>query len=181
MTNRENLPSDTKEDWAFADLFFDSISNITKNQMNVTDIKIAPNELDIERATDYLLNIDNLHMACRIRELWYHKEYGDITIRSWRKSGATTELEKLAEGFGDIYFYGWGNPPTVSYYEIIDLHKCRPLIKIRYNLLKQGKLHEISNPDGQTKFIAIKPESLNSYHARIAFKHTDIMLSDFLK
>jgi len=177
------LNVEVKRDWRWADQFFDSIKEILKQHFgNQIKVEIAPEELDLEKATDYvLLNMDDGFVACRVRKTEYHGRFADITIRSYRSSGSTTELEKLAQGFGDYYFYGWGDPPTISYYEIIDLHKCRPLIKIRYELLKAGKLREIPNLDKRTKFIAIKPESLNPYHARVAFKHTDIMLSDFLK
>jgi len=167
------LYEDTERDWEWANQFFNSISDILKIYFGYnTQIIVAPKELDLEKATDYLLDMDSSHIACRIRKMEYHEKFADITIRSFRSSGATTELEKLANGFGDYYFYGWGDPPYITYFEIINLHKIRPLIKQLFVQVQSGKIKEIPNTDGRTRFVTIKPESLVFYQGRIGYNHT---------
>jgi hypothetical protein len=72
-------------------------------------------EDDRERATDLVLVTDRVRIACRIRR--WSKDYfdrygGQFTVRSGRGSGAKTELAKIKEGWGDLFFYGWGDPQT---------------------------------------------------------------------
>ena len=149
----------TRADWRWADKFFNSISQILKENFgkNVT-VTIAPSELDLEQATDYLLDMDNKHIACRMREIKYfnNPRFRDFTIRSRRPTNAKTEWAKIKEGFGDYYFYGWGTVPKVAKYMIIDLHKFRAsgLIENQERLDKEK--HEKKNPQ-ETRFRAIKP------------------------
>ena len=38
--------------------------------------------------------------------MFKYKNYNDITIRSKAKNGGLTEIDKLIDGKGQIYFYG---------------------------------------------------------------------------
>ena len=70
----------------------------------------APLDLDMAEATDRLvLRARDLRIGCRVRRLGgrYAERYPwDFTIRSKRDTGATTELEKISNGWGDLLFYG---------------------------------------------------------------------------
>ncbi len=168
-----NLPTDIKRDWEKADKFFPSIVQILQSIYGLdSTVEVAPSELDLERATDYLLTLksetQDILVACRVRDLESFKKYGDITIRSRRLSGAKTELEKLAEGFGDIYFYGWGIVPNISEYVVWSLDAMRPILQLRYYLLKKGEIVEIPNIDGRSWFIAISHFTLENNRAIIS-------------
>jgi len=157
------LNKQTRADWRWADKFFKSISRILKENFgkNIT-VTVAPPELDLEQATDYLLNMDNKNIACRMRKIKYfnNPRFRDFTIRSWRPTNAKTEWAKIKEGFGDYYFYGWGTAPKVQKYMIIDLHKFRAsgLIENQEKLDKEK--HEKTNPQ-ENKFKIFKPFWLN--------------------
>lgn len=85
---------------------------------------------DKEQATDLVLEIEGGTMAVRIRRKKYY-EWGlrrglDWSIRV-KSNGAKTEIDKLREGFGDWYFYGYSedNKSGLAYWCLIDLHKTR--------------------------------------------------------
>lgn len=118
----------------------------------------ASAEDDMEKATDLVLVTDNVRIACRIRR-WSmdsHARYGSqFTVRSGRDSGAKTELSKILAGWGDLFFYGWGDPQTkrLREWSLIDLSVFR-----RYHAesAEKGKCiiaDEKDNRDG-TQFIA---------------------------
>lgn len=69
-----------------------------------------PIEEDTERNTDLMvLRLDAIRIGCRVRNHRYIKKYGhEFTIRSVRPSGAKTEMRKILEGWGDYFFYGFG-------------------------------------------------------------------------
>lgn len=71
----------------------------------------APFEEDAERNTDLIvLKMNSIRIGCRIRKSEYRERYGDeFTIRSGRPSGVKTELTKIIEGWGDMFFYGFSN------------------------------------------------------------------------
>lgn len=118
----------------------------------------ATAEDDMEKATDLVLVTDRVRIACRIRR-WSvvaHAKYGgQFTVRSGRDSGARTELSKILEGWGDLFFYGWGDPQTkrLREWHLIDL----AVFRRHYAESKaSGKCiiaDEINNRDG-TRFVA---------------------------
>jgi len=57
--------------------------------------------------------MEAVRIGVRIRQQEYLDKYGDeFTIRSGRPSGRKTELTKIVEGWGDYFFYGFGNYET---------------------------------------------------------------------
>src|SRR5258708_886106 len=68
-------------------------------------------EEDMAEATDFItLRLDAIRIGCRIRRPEYFQRYpNDVTLRAWRDSGATTELAKILEGWGDYLFYGFAS------------------------------------------------------------------------
>lgn len=94
----------------------------------VLKVKKATMQQDTEEATDFV-SYGGLTFPVRIRKpKYYDKYFGQITIR-WRSAGGQkTEIDKLAEGHGDIYFYGWTKNDEVEYlcdWCLIDLVKLR--------------------------------------------------------
>lgn len=87
-------------------------------------------EQDTKEATDFVLCTEWLRIACRIRR-WspsYYCKFGDqFTLRSSTRNNTRTELEKILDGWGDLEFYGWGDPQTLRLREwsLIDLNVFR--------------------------------------------------------
>jgi hypothetical protein len=87
-------------------------------------------EEDRDRATDLVLATERVRIACRIRR-WSKQSCdkwgGQFTIRSHRVSGVRTELAKILDGWGDMFFYGWGCPQSVRLRDwyLIDLEVFR--------------------------------------------------------
>jgi hypothetical protein len=90
----------------------------------------ASAEDDMEKATDLVLVTNRVRIACRMRrwDMNAHARYGEqFTIRSARESGTKTELSKILAGWGDLFFYGWGDPRTrrLREWSLIDLSVFR--------------------------------------------------------
>jgi hypothetical protein len=74
----------------------------------------APLDLDMAEATDLvMLGARDLRIGCRVRRrkddagrIYAERFPWDFTLRSKRDTGATTELEKITNGWGDLLFYG---------------------------------------------------------------------------
>jgi len=123
----------------------------------------SPFEIDAKQAADLIvLHARDMRIAARVRRPGYAERYPfDFTIRSHRESGATTELAKLIDGFGDWMFYGHADrqAPTVTTWMLIDLHVWRGhLLRAGSGLKNGGRwwgslAREQSNGDG-TKFVA---------------------------
>lgn len=71
----------------------------------------SPFEEDAKHNTDFIvLASDDLRVSCRLRGYEYLRSYGDeFTIRSRRRSGVETELDKIVAGWGDYMFYGFAD------------------------------------------------------------------------
>jgi hypothetical protein len=84
-------------------------------------------EVDAEQATDLIvLTGRNMMIACRLRRPGYEKYIGQFTIRSRRDTGASTELKKVIDGWGDWMFYGHANEAGVIHaWMIIDFKSFR--------------------------------------------------------
>jgi hypothetical protein len=69
----------------------------------------APIEEDRNHNTDLtVLRMQTTRIACRVRTSWYAKSYRfDITLRSRTATGDRSELHKVAQGWGDLMFYGF--------------------------------------------------------------------------
>lgn len=106
-------------------------------------------EVDRKQAVDLVvLNARNLAIAVRVRRPQYESKYkNEFTIRSHRDSGATTEYEKITNGWGDWLFYGFSTPDEkdVLPWMLIDLHAVRgQLIRHRADI----KMGQKRNGDG---------------------------------
>ena len=75
----------------------------------VVRVEVASWIDDAKFNTDLQIGIleNRKRIMCRARRHKYQDRYrNDITIRSHRPSGTTTELEKIRGGFGDFFIYG---------------------------------------------------------------------------
>ena len=131
-----------------SDVYLDSFKEILKkHSMHFLSLEVSDEEKDTQEATDMIIKIEGGDVALRVRDA--SKPYRDLTIRSRSSNGGRTEIDKIREGFGDWYLYGWGNGGYVKEYILVDLDKVR-----EFNLLDSRK--EIQNYDGRTKFINIE-------------------------
>lgn len=75
------------------------------------DIMLAPPEEDMKRNTDLSFDLYayRFRIGCRIRRCFYFcgQYKNEFTLRSHRFSGRKTELAKIVDGFGDLFFYGF--------------------------------------------------------------------------
>ena len=94
-----------EKDKRWSDQFIPEIKYILAQYL----ISEAPVEEDQERNTDLIvLTLKPYRIACRVRSNQYLAKYGDeFTIRSGRPSGCKTELQKIIEGWGDFFLYGF--------------------------------------------------------------------------
>lgn len=130
-------------------------------------------EVDTKQAADLVVLLaKNVTIAARVRRSGYADKYQhDFTVRSYRESGAKTEMAKLVEGWGDWMFYGHAAlGSTISHWMLIDLHEWRKtLITAGYG--SGGWCHladRRSNKDG-THFLAFDIRNFPS--ALIASSH----------
>lgn len=74
---------------------------------------------------DMKLRHVNLTISVRIRQNQY-LQYRDFTIRS-KANGGKCEIDKLKEGYGQIYFYGWMNAEQTKIEDwcVVNIDKIR--------------------------------------------------------
>ena len=73
---------------------------------------VASSELEDQRENTDLrvLVARDQRIAVRVRRGTDLEKYGhEFTLRLSRRSGVATELQKIAAGWGDWFFYGWGD------------------------------------------------------------------------
>lgn len=99
-----------------------------------------------------------IEISVRIRNNNYLR-FKDFTIRSKSKNNGYTEIDKLKNGLGNIYFYGWLNYESnlIQEWLIVDINKIR-------DYLDDGKLFK--NTDN-TEFMAYSINFLQSHGAII--------------
>ena len=113
-----------EEDKRQSDLYVPEIKSILGRYL----VGVATTEQDQHEATDLIvLKVRQLRVACRVRNEKYLAKYGkQFTIRSERLlSGNKTELEKIKEGWGDWFFYGFGDKVRLLQWFIGDLRIFR--------------------------------------------------------
>ena len=154
------MREDVRKAWEWSNKFLFSISNILEKHFKGLTF-VAPPQLDLKNCTDYIVTSNELKIACRIRDIPYFYKYGDFTIRNKRLSGTKTEWEKIKEGFGNFYFYGWGIPPNVIYYQIIDLNILRYPENVK--IIDEIDNNQKYNKDHMTGFISIPRTTLEQF------------------
>jgi hypothetical protein len=100
---------------------------------------------------DYWLDCGGI--AGRIRRPDVRYRYRDVTIRSWVRSGATTELQKWIAGKVDWLVYGWTDEQAVSEWIVVSI----PHLIVR-GLYRNRQL--VRNRDKLSAFIAIPVDEI---------------------
>jgi hypothetical protein len=160
-----------KDDKKWSDIFIPEIKQILGKTFNVDEDLIveADDEEDMKHNTDIVLLINSKRVACRIRRLFYYNKHyyrNDFTIRTDRPSGSKTELEKIREGWGDYFFYGFGDEEKLLWWGIGDLKTFRNWFEENTTITRFGG--EIfpgikhSNKDGSSDFHVFKWNDLPS-------------------
>jgi hypothetical protein len=105
---------------------------------DIVEFREATPEEDRYSATDYVVTILGGDIACRIREQWYWFEFGDFALRYSRPTGRKTEVEKIKNGYGRWYLYGWTS-------RLEDGYKLLAWIFIDLDIIRQsGLLKKVS-------------------------------------
>lgn len=144
---------DWQSDKEWSDRFIPAIKKIV-GPLILTEATIQE---DREQNTDLIvLRADSIRIACRVRKPGYFEKYGnDITIRSSRKSGTETELQKIIKGWGHMFFYAHSNKKQTDFssWVLIDLSEFR-LWLMRGIATSCGKIPGIlkKNTDGSSDF-----------------------------
>lgn len=114
-------------------------------------------KMDTEQAADlFVFTAKDMTIAARVRRPGYADRYPfEFTIRSARDSGATTELSKIIDRWGDWFFYGHASETDhIGRWWLIDLHAFRAAL-IRHNRIDGVCLLSLKKDNGDgTHFIA---------------------------
>lgn len=138
-----------QDDRAFSDRYLAQLCRLIGPHLLVP----SSLEQDMKEAADLVvLRARDLTIACRVRRPM--KDYAvrfpnEFTIRSRRDSGASTEFDKIINGWGDWLFYGHATStfPQIAPWWLIDLSAFRAHL-IRKASIKQLKYGENANGDG---------------------------------
>jgi len=99
-----------------------SLPNITKGNFNV---KLSTDYEDSKLSFDAIYSTD-IEISIRLRTYSYIN-YNDFTIRYRSNSGIETEIDKLIDGKGNLYFYGFLNEQQTEPIKwiLFDINKIR--------------------------------------------------------
>jgi hypothetical protein len=136
------------------------------------DYEAADLEEDATQAADYKIQSQSGTIAARVR--WDGRDERDLTIRSWRKSGAETELSKIKAGYARWYFYGWAVTGVIKEWMIIDLDG------LRASGLLDKYWRQYPNKDNSTAFIAIPRTTLKKHGLILGSHEGQLSLMAFL-
>jgi hypothetical protein len=139
-------------------IVYSNIPNLPENCFVATE---SSDLEDTKMSFDLHFSAD-VQVSVRLRSYKY-KSYNDITIRTKTRRGGDTEIDKLIEGKGQIYFYGVlsENQETIVKWVLYDINK------VRSKLADNGIPRE--NYDG-TCFKAYSFKFLNQNNAIINYQ-----------
>lgn len=146
-----------KADKKWSDKFLKEVQGIIGSVL----IGEASIEEDQKHNTDLVvLKMDTVRIACRIRRHSYLERFGnEFTIRNDRPSGNTSEIDKIAEGWGDYLFYGFCDEREckLALWTIANLNVFRSYCH-EYLKAHSGNMPGIvkPNPDGSSTFRVFK-------------------------
>ena len=114
-----------QRDRAWSDRFIPEIKNIVGPRL----LCVTPDEIDQKQAADLMVfTARSVTIAARVRRPGFLEKYRhDFTIRARRDSGATTELEKIVDGWGDWMLYAHAAPceTRLAWWWLLDLNSFR--------------------------------------------------------
>ena len=138
---------DYRSDRVWSDQFIPQIKQIVGPLL----LDTAPLDVDAREATDLLVfSARDMRIAARVRRSGFADRYPfEFTIRAHRDSGATTELAKIVDGWGDWLFYGHdsGNGAFCLWW-LIDLHAFRAALIRQATNGTRLKTGDKANGDG---------------------------------
>ena len=130
----------------------------------------APLEEDRERNADLIvLRLNAVRIAVRLRDKKYFNDYCEqFTVRASRPSEQKTELDKIQEGWGDYFLYGFADLGNITETELYrwtlgSLDALRSHIK---NCAEQRQLpyrHRKNNFDKSSDFVVFHYEDVPNY------------------
>lgn len=184
------LDRKTEEDWNWADEREPLIENAVRSVGGkIINIKVAERSKDLEKATDYIIQIKSGEIACRVRRPKdrhgnnIYETYGDVTFRCSRPSGVKTEIQKLIEGFARWYLYAWTkdkeNPEQFKKWIFFDLDVLR-----QRDLLKKWRKEKPRkwNKDDSSEFLYnIMPNEIRNVGAIVGEDGGTPTLEDFVE
>jgi len=141
----------------------DNAGKIHEAGFKVFTLKKAEPEDDKQNGFDFIFTMGNFTIPVRIRKP--DCRYKDFTIRARSRWNQRTEIHKLEDGAGDVYFYAWtkyveGFEKICSYW-LIDLKKVREsnLLKVERRIIYNGD---------STGFVNITKRELDIFNCIIA-------------
>jgi hypothetical protein len=150
----------------YQDIIFNNLNLILKSLNK--ELEQSNFKQDTEEATDYILSVNKICVAVRNRKYEY-KKYKDITIRCISNKNNKTELDKIKEGYGDVYLYCWqteeGN--NIDSYVLVDLNK------LRYSNILSVDREILANRNDNAKFITISIDELDKINCLIKNTYYD--------
>jgi len=110
-------------------------------------------------------------MAVRIRRNHYFEQFHDVTFRSYRVSGAKTEIDKIRDGGVDWYFYGWTDEKDeIANWVILDVNK------VLVTGLLDGRQMVANHDCGRTGFVSVPLFELDANNCILAKHYTGVLL-----
>jgi hypothetical protein len=151
----------------YQDIIFDNLNLIFKSLNK--ELEQSNFKQDTEEATDYILSVNKICFAVRNRKYEYKKKYEDITIRCESNKNKKTELDKIKEGYGDVYLYCWQTEEEndIDSYVLVDLNKLR-----LSNILSVDR-KILANRNDDAKFITISIDELDKINCLIKTTYYD--------
>lgn len=132
----------------FKDFILGAISSVDLSKYN--SIELSTDVEDTKYSFDLRVKTD-VKVSVRLRTNKFIKKK-DITIRTNNCGHRKSEAEKLIEGEGNLYFYGFLNSGQTEIVKwcLFDIDKVRPYIKNTYNniFVKGIKARFETNGDG---------------------------------
>lgn len=137
------------DDRAYGDRFLPEVTSIIRRHVTaIPMIIVAPEEADQKECSDLMvLHGSDRRVAVRIRRPGFADRFPDqFTLRFSRDNGVETEMSKIADGWGDLLFYGHASADEMSIgpWWLIDLKAFRAVL-IRQQPIERGT---VNNGDG---------------------------------
>lgn len=136
-----------KEDRKWSDKHLPRVRQIVGPKLLVD----SPKKIDCEEAGDLVIQGRELRIGVRIRRHEHLDDYGhQFTIRAHRDNNYDTEIDKLIDGKGDLFFYGFSSksgPPDLEKWILIDLDAFRAQL-LRNKGRKKISTGFVPNGDG---------------------------------
>ena len=120
--------------------------------VTASDYKDKKEATDMEPFVDMANNAGSVGVRMRRGDI----KYRDLTLRSWRISNVKTELEKVIEGWGRWYFYGWASGHRVGEWMVLCMDTLR-----KSGLLSRDR-RIIKNRDNTSGFSVVSFNELST-------------------